>query len=57
MTKEELAKAIYREISEIPCSTSGVIQCAPAVLRDNLSTNLIQEIADKAAEVALKASP
>lgn len=56
MNQQELARAIYREICEIPCHNSGVISCAPETLRNNLSTNLIQKIADKAAEVTLRSA-
>lgn len=54
MNKVELSKAIYKAISEIPTHNSGVIEMCPSTLRNHLSSNLIQKIADKAADVAME---
>lgn len=52
MPRDELVEEIYRELCGLSCHNSGVIACAPEVLRHHLSTNLIYAIAAKAAEVA-----
>ncbi len=47
----KLSNPIEREISQLPCHNNGVISFSEQTLRDNLSTNLIKKIPDKAAEM------
>lgn len=55
MTKKQLAIRIQRRLQSIPATQGGVISFALLTLRSVLSRELLERIADDAADEALRA--
>lgn len=55
MTKSELATRIQRRLQDIPASHGGYISVAPSTLNRVLSRELLERIADDAADEAMAA--